>query len=332
MAQHNNRHAKLPKVISHNTMQAREQGLFRMFTLLRALGYKPRPSGLNGRHLEALVEHWTADPVAAERSRSSGASKLAPLAQPHSAAYIQQQLSILRVFAGWIGKPGMVLPAEAYVDNPALVQRSCCAKSDLSWSGNDVDIERVFSSVAKLDPFVAVQLELMLAFGLRRKEAVMFRPQLAQVPAHALPVGYPVGAQYLSFLRIKRGTKGGRLRYTAMRNPEQLRAFERALAVAPYQTSHVGRPGLSLKQALDRFSNVLRAAGVSRKLLGVTPHGLRHQFAGDLYFELTELQAPVRGGDIAGDPALVAAAYLEVARQLGHNRPAISGAYLGSRR
>jgi integrase len=63
---------------------------------------------------------------------------------------------------------------------------------------------------------------------------------------------------------------------------------------------------------------------------GVTPHGLRHQFAGDLYFEITTVEPLVRGGRAPLDAAAMQAAYLEVARQLGHSRPGISNTYLGS--
>ena len=39
----------------------------------------------------------------------------------------QVYLSYLRVFAGWIGKDGMVLEPPAYVSDPVLVQRTHCA-------------------------------------------------------------------------------------------------------------------------------------------------------------------------------------------------------------
>ncbi len=74
----------------------------------------------------------------------------------------------------------------------------------------------------------------------------------------------------------------------------------------------------------------MRKAGVTREQLGVTAHGLRHQFAQEFHVELTDVQAPVRGGDACADPATLNAALLEIARQLGHNRTAITCAYLGS--
>jgi len=43
-----------------------------------------------------------------------------------------------------------------------------------------------------------------------------------------------------------------------------------------------------------------------------------------------DVQAPIRGGGECADPNILDAALLEIARQLGHNRTAITCAYLGS--
>src|SRR5439155_1446727 len=82
-----------------------------------------------------------------------------------------------------------------------------------------------------------------------------------------------------------------RLRFVAIRNDEQRAALERALPFASHPSSHLGHPGLTLKQCLKRFDNVMRKAGVTKKELGVTAHGLRHQFAQDFHVELTDVQA-----------------------------------------
>ncbi|MQA40574.1 integrase domain-containing protein [Rugamonas aquatica] len=327
---HNAQHGVRGKVVSHRTMEARAASLFRSFRLLRQLGYQLGPAALGGRHVRHLVHHWCG------LEPPPGAPPATPHAPPpraSSAAYIQQQLSFLRVFAGWIGKPGLVQAAHAYVgpEQRALVQRHQAAEHDHSLSAGEADTGAVLARVAALDPWVGVQLQLMWAFGLRRKEAVMFCPQLAEVPAWALPPNADAGAGYVSFVRVKRGTKGGRLRYTAVRSDEQRAALAAAQALARHPGDHIGRPGLTLKQALERFKYVMRRAGLTRAQLGTTSHGLRHQFANDLYFELTGMPAPVRGG-VGIDADAMLEAYKEVARQLGHARPQISGAYLGSPR
>jgi hypothetical protein len=142
----------------------------------------------------------------------------------------------------------LMLPAKRYVDDPALVERSGNAQRDRTWSGAQIDIDAVLSTVHAADPIVGLQLELARAFGLRRKEAVTFAPALAEVPKHALPAN-AVAGDYLAFARVKRGTKGGRIRYTAIRTDYQKEVMARARAIAPRAGMHVGRPGQSLKQA-----------------------------------------------------------------------------------
>jgi len=324
----NDRHKDREKLISHATRSARRQGIFRIFVLLHQLGFRARPRNLSVRHIHALVDYWTAKPGLAGL-RKVDATIPYPV-RPYSAAYIQQQLSFLRAYVGWIGKRGMVQCAEHYVGDKQLVARSYSAGRDLSWAGNGVDALSAIEKLAKIDKHVAVQLQMMTAFGLRRKEAVMFAPHAAEVPQHALPEAHRSDAKYLGFLKIKRGTKGGRLRYTAIRTDEQRAALAAAESIARGRSGHIGRPGLSLRQSLDLFSNVVRQVGLTKKELGVTPHGLRHQFAGDLYFEIAKVKAPVQDGEPLVDAASMKDAYRQVARQLGHNRPQISNAYLGS--
>jgi len=325
----NDVHAVRDKEISFNTRSARRQGLFRIFSLLRRLGFHLSPRNLSSRHVEALMAYWTAAPKDASGPAGSSGRAAWPTSA-YSAAYIQQQMSFLRVFASWIKKDGLVLAAERYVDNPALVQRCYCAMEDKGWKHRGVDVQAKIEQVRAIDPYVGVQLQMIHAFGLRRKEAVMFSPVNAEVPAQAIPAGYSDGDRFLAFLRIKRGTKGGRLRYAAVRSAEQCAALEEAKLIAHGARGHIGRPGLTLKQSLDLFSNVVRQVGLTKKELGVTPHGLRHQFAGDLYFEISGLRPPVQGGEADIDHAAMEEAYRQVARQLGHNRPQISNAYLGS--
>jgi site-specific recombinase XerD len=247
---------------------------------------------LGGRHIEFLTRYWTAAPGIEAELKKRG-SKLQPLASPLMASTIQSMLSTLRTFCQWIGKPGMVRPAEHYVDK-SLVKRTGNATRDRTWSGANADRAAIVAKVTQTDPVVGLQLEVMVAFGLRRKEAVMFCPTLACVPAYAIPEG-ETSTEYLSFLKIKRGTKGGRIRYAAIRNDMQQDVYRRALLAAPHPGTHIGYADKNLKQSLDRFSNVLRACGVTMDQLGVTPHGLRHEFASALYCELTGALPPVKG-------------------------------------
>src|SRR5205085_12548515 len=102
LAQHNWRHAVKDKGVSYDTMEDRRQFLFRTFAYLRdnpTKSFKLDPRSLSGRHVDFLFEHWE------QRAR---AGELGP-------SSLQKIHSMLRTFAGWIGKPDLVKPLSAYI-------------------------------------------------------------------------------------------------------------------------------------------------------------------------------------------------------------------------
>jgi integrase len=296
-----------------------------------AMGFRLAPENLGGRHIEWLMRYWTADPTLGPELASRGMrQKALQLRQtPYSASYIRQQLSFLRAFCIWIGKPGLILPAHHYVDDVSLVQPTTEATHDRTRDAQEVDFDAILARVRAVDPRVALQLEVMKAYGLQRKEAILFSPSSAEVPAHALLASAGPGP-FLMFVRISRGTRGGKLRFTAIRTPEQERALVHAREYAPAPGAHIGHPGLTLQQALKRFSNVLNRAGVNRKVMGITPHGLRHQFESDLFVELTDIPPPIRRGEVHLSPEALQKAYLKLALQLRPpHRPGLISAHAG---
>ncbi len=323
--EHNNRHSRLPKDVSFRTRDARASALVLVFEQLRKLGFQPEPSNLGGTHVENLIWYWTVDPRVAERCNEAGV----PMRdEPVSPAYLQFLTSTLRTYSAWIGKPGMVLPLERYVLDPSRYQRSGIATYDKSWTAKGLDIPRLIDLIYQEDVYVGTQVELIFALGLRRKEAIMLRPHLQIIPASIVP-GYDLIAdQYLMVVELRHGTKGGRLRFVPLDSNARRLAIEHAQRLAPHPNDHMGRPGHTLKQSLRRFDYVMEKVGVTRAELGITAHGGRHQFANDLYIELTGDQSPVRGG-VPSDLLSHCDACMKIVQQLGHARPQIAGAYLG---
>ena len=88
-------------------------------------------------------------------------------------------------------------------------------------------------------------------------------------------------------------------------------------------------PALTLKQAMTRYYVVMRAAGITRKGLGITSHGLRKEFANKTYFELTGVKSPVQGGPPI-DRVVDREARLRLVEHLGHARESVGAAYLGA--
>jgi integrase len=170
-----------------------------------------------------------------------------------------------------------------------------------------------------MDPYPAMNLELMDSFGLRLKESILIRPVIAWCG---------------DALKIVDGTKGGRPRVVPVRTQQQRDVLTRAIALA--SSSFVGSmvpPGKNLKQTLQRAYYIFRKAGITKAKLNITPHGLRHGYANDRFEEVSGMLPTVRGGHGENyDRPKDLAARMVVSEELGHSRVNITAAYTGARK
>jgi integrase len=308
---YNKQHTAKVKEVSFKTRRERAMFLRRFFRELHERARFPSipdPRNLGDRHVKAMAEIWQRGKLAA--------------------ATIQTYFSFLRALANWIGKPGLIKSPAVYGFTAEEYQRHDASNVDKSWSGHQVDIDAVLLEVAQYDAHVGAMLALIRAFGLRKKEAIMFRPFFRVVPFEEtrLPIELRKADNYISILA---GSKGGRLRYIPIDTPERKAAIAQAQSVVASNDGHMGQPGLTLKQAMRRFDYVMGKFGVTGNALGVTAHGLRHEALIDHFETVTGDSPPVRGGK--GVPKDVAdLARKEVALLAGHNRRRASNAYLGN--
>ena len=314
LERHNWRHSTKSKGVSHATMEERRQFCFRIFSFLRdnpVKCFKLDPRSFSGRHVDLLMADWR---QRAERGELG-------------AATLQKYHSFLTTFAGWIGKPKLVKPLSAYFDDPALITRSYIATMPKGWRERGVDVDQVLAQVERHDLHAAASLRLMQAFGLRFKEACMLRPHADVLTA--AQVGQ-AGCDTALYLFTHRGTKGGRKRYVPIDTDARLQAIKLAQVLVIGEHDSISDPQLTLVQAIRHLRYVMERFGVTKKALGVVPHGLRHQYAADEYQQATGSPAPVNGGEIL-DRAVDVAARRDIAERLGHGRPQIVNAYLGGR-
>jgi integrase len=272
-------------------------------------------SELGIAHVAALVRAWQ------DKGLSGGC--------------IQNYVSILRRFFCLAGKPKVIPEGEKLSEllrarGLALEGRQYIPELEKGWRDLGHDPLQVIEQIRKDGhPVVACQLEMLYAWGLRDNEAFHLRPAESERETNG------------AGLSVTRGTKGGKHRtvYYFTRDLEfadyQRQALERAKSLAAlHPRLELSVPGMTLKRMKNRFHWVMRKYGIHKKALGITPHGLRHQFACDLFQDVCGLPAPVLG-------LLPAAAYTqhsesvtlalsEVSRQLGHERKTISSAYVGS--
>jgi len=293
LRRHNGQHIRRNKIISAKTQQERARILFLCFKQLREANFMiANVTNLRGKHIEALTERWAKEELAAST--------------------IQARLSVLRGFAVWIGKPGLVREPEHYLPKH-IVQRSYVAREDKSWVGHGVDFDEVLTRLAAEDSHVAMQVRLIRAFGLRRKEAVMLKPNRADKGG---------------YLAVGDGTKGGRDRVVPIDSNEKRAVLDAAKALAgSSMDAHMGSPGRTLQQNLDRISNLVRKHGIAKADLGVSLHGLRHEYSHSRYREKAGAEIPLKGG--VTDRETERAARLEVSEELGHSRERVTSAYYG---
>ena len=162
------------------------------------------------------------------------------------------------------------------------------------------------------DEHVRMSLELQRVFGLRREEAMKFTPSYADKGDH---------------IKLKASwTKGGRPRTVPVRTEAQRDVLDRARSLTGFGS--LIPPHRSYVQQMRVYEGNTTRAGLS------SMHGLRHAYAQERYEELTGWKCPVAGGSdhknlTPGQREADHEARLIISQELGHEREAILGAYVG---
>jgi|JI10StandDraft_1071094.scaffolds.fasta_scaffold02293_8 integrase len=289
-------HLHRAKVVSTKTCNERSLLASLVFRQLAEGDFKPRSVlSFSQAHITYLVKRWESE-------------KLSP-------ATMQTRFSHLRWFAAAIGKPGLVRAPSFYGLDDACYSRNLLAVRDKSWSAKEVDIDDIVRKVEQIDRLVALHVRLMHEFGLRLREAILLRPLIAHLG---------------EYLRVEEGTKGGRTRVVPIRYESQLEVLRIATEVS--RSLPKGRlvpAGSNFDTARNRFYYVMKQCGITKAQLGVTGHGLRHEYANDLYEEISGQKSVVRGASEILDRARDKDARRQVTNDLGHVRLDVTAAYTG---
>jgi site-specific recombinase XerD len=175
------------RVASHRTVEHNKTVIFCAFdTWHNKLNHKIKiPQKLTDRHVQVLVRYWYEEGKAAST--------------------MNNDLSVLRKFFGWMGKKGIVRSLKEYLpDAPAdrIERRNMAATGNRSksWSANGIDVEQKLQEAFALDERFGIILAMQFAFGYRRKETISIRPWINDLR--------PLGQN--AFMMYERdGTKGG---------------------------------------------------------------------------------------------------------------------------
>ncbi|WP_180727343.1 phage integrase N-terminal domain-containing protein [Paraburkholderia largidicola] len=284
------------RALSIKTQEYRAAKLCKAFKELREGGFALQsPWSLKHKHVQHLVDTW--------------------IAAGQSGGTIENKLTYLRALAQWMGKTNLIGSLDDYADREALgLKRSYVATEDKSWAAHGVDAVAKIEEIAQTCPYTAVQLKLQAAFGLRIEESFMLRPAEA--------------ARNPRMLAVTRGTKGGRPREVPVET--KIGILEEAARLSNGLTGSTVPADRTISQWRDWYYYVLGKHGVTKRGMGITSHGLRHEYLQTLYKETTGVEAPIKRAGERPDPQLHEEAMRRVVEAAGHSRLTKSGAYLST--
>lgn len=267
------------------TQAGRHRGLQAIGRELHEVGFPLRtPRNLKPKHVTALLGRWKHTGIAD--------------------ATIRNRLGTLRWLAEKIGKPGLLPNSN---ESFGLAERTPFK----GLKARPLDRDRLATIT---DPRLQLALRLQQAFGLRREEALKFRPSFADKG---------------SYLALKPSwTKGGRYREIPIDDVRQRRLLDEVHALVG--TGSLIPDGMQFHQFRKAYDNATLKAGLRNN------HGLRHWYACWRYHKLSGSLPPALGG-VTCDALDVAArrseyfVRLQVSRELGHNRVDVTATYLGPR-
>ena len=258
------------QVASPQTQYRIRMDIRKAFKDLHGLGLRiENLDNLGGKHISTLVRHWHA----------TGKANSA----------MHNQLSRLRTLARWIGKPGLVKDVPHYlagITDPVALKAKLNAGKDKGRTASGIDIAEKVREAERMDEKFGLMLMMQFAFGLIREEVIKNRPWKAD-HGDALYV-FPGDGKNRRPRVIPISTRRQRaiLDYVKSRTPKT-----KALG---WELTRKGKPA-TLKQNLDRYSNNMKAIGLTKAIAGVTGHELRAQFAENL--ALLEHVIPPTFGD-----------------------------------
>ncbi len=264
--------AKRAYLLSQIANQLHELG----FTGMSARSLRPK-------HVSALVSHWQRQRIAV--------------------GTIKNRLAAIRWWARKVNRRASVARSNDYY---GIASRQMISSFSKAQTLSAAQLARI------TDRHVYFSLELQRAFGLRREEALKFRPSYADRGDRLV-----LKASW---------TKGGKAREIPIRTDEQRKILGRVWQLAgkgsliPAERSFVQHLRVYVRQIMN--------AGLSKM------HGLRHAYAQERYFDLTGWSCPIAGGPKTQslsrqDGQIDKAARLTISAELGHVREQIVAIYIG---
>jgi integrase len=270
-------------------------------------------SEFNKKHAYALIGYWAT-------------TKRALQSDPDSSSQLQNLTTVARRICKWNGFPNAVpksLPkilVELGLD-PALARRQYMAVESKAPSAKGFDPQDIVrAAYEELGVVAGLMIEGSLLFGFREREILEFRPEESDLGDK---------------IHIFRGVKNGNLsRFVPIQTQAQRDWLDRAKAVCKKHAKGIltFQPMGSIDAAISHLQYLCgdERFGLTKKgRWKTTFHGLRHQFAQEMYKRECGYDAPVVSG-LPVPKEIDRIARQKVTNALGHHRISVTGAYLGS--
>ena len=282
------------RIASEETLRNRKDILFSSINDLRKAQQLKTLSQVKPRYLPRLFEIWT----------EKGISKRTQI----------NYYNVLKWFWRVCGIEIEPIATFAKEKGEFTINRN--AENDKSWEGNGVDFNLIYERLHQLDPIAARLALAMKTYGLRLKESICLNPHESESE---------------DGLKIIKGSKTGKEREIIFKNFDEENLKKVLEDMKSEVTAEYFKPWehLTLKQAKNRMSSVAIKIGLTKNQLGVTWHGLRHEFAINQFEDLTGTTAPVRGGGLLDYKRMIAQRQ-KITEALGHHRAKVTGSYYGS--
>ncbi|MCA3168793.1 MAG: integrase domain-containing protein [Burkholderiales bacterium] len=306
--------SRVRKTNSPASTRTQEKRLYTVVAAFRTLDELKRcpQTVVNVReaHIEALVKYWREQ-------------------KQFTLPTIKVYLSHLKWFLAVHHKEQIIkTELNGYFNTEEVANHSTIAWADKSWTGAGVDTDQVISSIRAEDARVAAVLLFSWATGAR----------IAEASAVNVLDAIEQWRRDLQ-IRLDRCTKNGLARSVT---PDDVRFgvwMHHAIPLINRRTGSVIPDQYSLEGWLKHTYYILHKHGIKKEgegALGVTAHGLRHEFLQKIIEEVTGLPAPVKfwvaGESPVGqyDPELYQLARQTIVLAAGHFDARKANAYAGS--
>lgn len=293
------------KVASLRTIEFSRQVLRETCRRLHTLGfYLSDVTNIKEKHIDAVVRSWHAQGLANKT--------------------MQNQLSRLRIFSGWIKKPEIIkqggLPAYLPEVAAGALKVKTYSDQSKSWSGKGVDVIEVYKRAKLEDQRLSGMILMGLAFGFRKKEMLRIKPWKADA-GHEIRVDGSVA-------------KNGRFRSIPIELDTPYGKFQRwaldEVKSLCKKTETLGWPELTYKASENRYYYYMKRLGVTKFDNGITGHGIRAEYAENMAL-WSGLVPPSLGGSVNQMPKENRVAITNnVSNLLGHDKEHTIGAYFST--